>query len=133
MTAKATMDHPRRSQPGAVFGRRQGHKLSPRQGNLIDALLPRLALDLAAPPDLPGLFAPPAEAFRLEIGFGGGEHLVAEAERHPRIGFIGVEPFVNGMAKALSAIEAASSAMSGCISATPSTCWPGCRTPRWRA
>jgi tRNA (guanine-N7-)-methyltransferase len=106
MTAKATMDHPRRSQPGAVFGRRQGHKLSPRQGNLIDALLPRLALDLAAPPDLPGLFAPPAEAFRLEIGFGGGEHLVAEAERHPRVGFIGVEPFVNGMAKALSAIEA---------------------------
>ena len=42
---------------------------------------------------------------RLEIGFGGGEHLIAEAERHPRIGFIGIEPFVNGMAKALAAIE----------------------------
>ena len=84
MTAKATMDHPRRSKPGAVFGRRQGHKLSPRQGKLIATLLPRLALDLAAPPDLPGLFAPPAAGVRLEIGFGGGEHLVAQAERHPR-------------------------------------------------
>jgi tRNA (guanine-N7-)-methyltransferase len=42
---------------------------------------------------------------RLEIGFGGGEHLVAEAERSPRSGLIGVEPFVNGMAKALAAIS----------------------------
>ena len=42
----------------------------------------------------------------MEIGFGGGEHFVAEAERHPRTGFIGAEPFVNGMAKALTAIEA---------------------------
>jgi tRNA (guanine-N7-)-methyltransferase len=43
---------------------------------------------------------------RLEIGFGGGEHLVHEAESFPRTGFIGVEPFINGMAKALAAIEA---------------------------
>jgi tRNA (guanine-N7-)-methyltransferase len=43
---------------------------------------------------------------RLEIGFGGGEHFVAEAERHPQTGFIGAEPFVNGMAKTLTAIEA---------------------------
>jgi tRNA (guanine-N7-)-methyltransferase len=42
---------------------------------------------------------------RLEIGFGGGEHMIAQAEQHPRTGFIGVEPFVNGMAKALAAIE----------------------------
>jgi tRNA (guanine-N7-)-methyltransferase len=41
---------------------------------------------------------------RLEIGFGGAEHLIAEAARNPRTGFIGVEPFVNGMAKALAAI-----------------------------
>ena len=40
---------------------------------------------------------------RLEIGFGGGEHLLHEADRHPDIGFIGVEPFVNGMAKMLAA------------------------------
>ena len=42
---------------------------------------------------------------RLEIGFGGGEHLIAQALANPRTGFIGSEPFVNGMAKALAAIE----------------------------
>jgi tRNA (guanine-N7-)-methyltransferase len=41
---------------------------------------------------------------RLESGFGGGEHLVAEAERYPGTGFIGIEPFVNGMARILAAI-----------------------------
>jgi tRNA (guanine-N7-)-methyltransferase len=94
--------------PRAFFGRRKGHKLRPNQERLFETLLPRLALDLSAPapPDLRALFAPAAEAVRLEIGFGGGEHMVAEAERAPRIGFIGVEPFVNGMAKALAAIEA---------------------------
>jgi tRNA (guanine-N7-)-methyltransferase len=43
---------------------------------------------------------------RLEIGFGGGEHLIAQAECNPGSGFIGAEPFVNGMAKALAAIAA---------------------------
>ena len=47
----------------------------------------------------------PLDEIRLEIGFGGGEHMIAQAEQHPRAGFIGVEPFVNGMAKALAAIE----------------------------
>jgi tRNA (guanine-N7-)-methyltransferase len=42
----------------------------------------------------------------LEIGFGGGEHLIDAAKTHPNVGFIGCEPFVNGMAKALAAIEA---------------------------
>jgi tRNA (guanine-N7-)-methyltransferase len=100
-------DELRKRSGGAFFGRRQGHKLSPRQAALFDTLLPRLALDLALPAGDPRrLFVPGVEAVRLEIGFGGGEHLVAEAEREPRKGFIGVEPFVNGMAKALSAIEA---------------------------
>jgi len=40
---------------------------------------------------------------RLEIGFGGGEHLIAEAERQPANGFIGSEPFVNAVAKVLAA------------------------------
>jgi tRNA (guanine-N7-)-methyltransferase len=96
-----------RGRRGAFFGRRQGHKLRPRQAGLLETLLPRLALDLTAPPgDLSPLFFVAVDAVRLEIGFGGGEYLVAEAGQHPRTGFIGVEPFVNGMAKALSAIEA---------------------------
>jgi len=90
----------------AFFGRRKGHALRPRQAALLETLLPQLALDLEAPPptDLRALFHGVNEV-RLEIGFGGGEHMVAEAERHPRTGFIGSEPFVNGMAKALALIE----------------------------
>jgi tRNA (guanine-N7-)-methyltransferase len=90
----------------AFFGRRKGHPLRPRQAALFQTLLPRLALDLSAPapPDLRRLFDGVGEV-RLESGFGGGEHLLAEAERHPRTGFIGIEPFVNGMGKALAAID----------------------------
>ena len=58
------------------------------------------------PPDLSALFPGGAHEVRLEIGFGGGEHLLAQAESAPDIGFIGCEPFVNGMAKALAGIEA---------------------------
>jgi tRNA (guanine-N7-)-methyltransferase len=91
---------------GAFFGRRKGHALRPRQAALLDTLLPQLALDLShpAPADLRALFDG-VDDVRLESGFGGGEHLIAEAEHHPRTGFIGIEPFVNGMAKALAALE----------------------------
>ena len=53
----------------------------------------------------PRCFRVPVDDVRLEIGFGGAEHLIAQAQAHPRIGFIGCEPFVNGMAKALVAID----------------------------
>ena len=43
----------------------------------------------------------------LEIGFGGGEHLVAMAERYPEIGLIGCEPFINGVAMLLGKIRKA--------------------------
>jgi tRNA (guanine-N7-)-methyltransferase len=51
------------------------------------------------------LFPLPVNNVRLEIGFGGAEHLIAQAQANPDTGFIGCEPFVNGMAKALAAIE----------------------------
>jgi len=91
----------------AFFGRRKGHKLRPHQARLIETLLPRLAIDLGrpAPAALGTLFTTPVDAVQLEIGFGGGEYLIAQAQERPRTGFIGVEPFVNGMAKALAAIE----------------------------
>jgi tRNA (guanine-N7-)-methyltransferase len=90
------------------FGRRKGHRLRPGQARLLATLLPQLALDLGrpAPAPLQSLFSVPVDAVHLEIGFGGGEHLIREAQRHPRVGFIGCEPFVNGMAKALAAIDA---------------------------
>ena len=93
---------------GSFFGRRKGHKLRLHQTDLVENLLPRLVLDIAgpSPPDLAGLFDPPAGDVRLEIGFGGGEHLIAEARASPQTGFIGCEPYVNGMAKILTQIEA---------------------------
>jgi tRNA (guanine-N7-)-methyltransferase len=89
------------------FGRRIGHPLRARQAELFSSLLPRLALDLSAPApnDLASLFPTLVEGVRLEVGFGGAEHLIAQAQAHPRTGFIGCEPFVNGMAKALVAID----------------------------
>ena len=92
-------------QSRAVIGRRKGHRLRPGRAALLETLLPRLALDLSAHPKaLCGLFTDPVEEVRLEIGFGGGEHMIAQVKGNPHIGFIGVEPFVNGMAKALSEI-----------------------------
>jgi tRNA (guanine-N7-)-methyltransferase len=93
---------------GSFFGRRKGHKLRSHQADLIEHLLPRLSLDIGkpCPPDLADLFAPPADEIRLEIGFGGGEHLIAEARAFPNVGFLGCEPYVNGMAKILAQIEA---------------------------
>jgi tRNA (guanine-N7-)-methyltransferase len=92
---------------GALFGRRKGHRHRAQQASLLETLLPRLQLDLStpAPADLRTLF-PAAAAVHLEIGFGGGERLIGEAQANPTIGFIGCEPFINGMAKALAAIEA---------------------------
>jgi tRNA (guanine-N7-)-methyltransferase len=91
----------------AFFGRRKGHALKPRQAALFDTLLPRVALDLTkpAPPDLRALFGD-VEDVRLEIGFGGAEHLIAQAGNNPRSGFIGSDAFINGVAKALVAIDA---------------------------
>jgi tRNA (guanine-N7-)-methyltransferase len=93
---------------GSFFGRRKGHKLRAYQADLIETLLPRLALDISSPAPAPftDIFDRPLNDVRLEIGFGGGEHLVAEALAHPNIGFIGCEPYVNGMAKILTQIEA---------------------------
>jgi tRNA (guanine-N7-)-methyltransferase len=101
-------DHHIDRPPRAFFGRHKGHALKPRQAALFETLLPRLALDLdrPVPADLAALFPHATQAIRLEIGFGGGEHMIAEAERHAGTGFIGVEPFLNGMGKALAAIDA---------------------------
>ncbi|MBR0717202.1 tRNA (guanosine(46)-N7)-methyltransferase TrmB [Bradyrhizobium liaoningense] len=92
----------------AFFGRRKGHKLRQHQADLVENLLPHLALDISgeAPADVREIFDPAADELRLEIGFGGGEHLAAEAQHFPNTGFIGCEPYINGMAKVLAQIEA---------------------------
>jgi len=90
----------------AFFGRRRGKTIKPAQAEALDANLPHCRLDLTrpAPADLTSLFAAPVTEVRLEIGFGGGEHLLAGAHADPACGFIGVEPFVNGMARVMAAV-----------------------------
>ncbi|APG89755.1 tRNA (guanine(46)-N(7))-methyltransferase TrmB [Sinorhizobium americanum] len=92
----------------AFFGRRKGKPLRDRQAAQFETLLPLLRLDLKqpAPNDLSALFPAAVQRIRLEIGFGGGEHLIHRAAEDPSTGFLGVEPFVNSMAKLLRQIEA---------------------------
>jgi tRNA (guanine-N7-)-methyltransferase len=91
---------------GAFFGRRKGKKLRQGQADLVETLLPRLRLDPAAGlPNVAALFPGHPTQVWLEIGFGGGEHLVSRARAHRDVGIIGCEPFVNGMAKLLAVID----------------------------
>lgn len=84
------------------YGRIKSRTLKPRQATLMDTLLPRVALpDPKAGPIDPAALMPGARAVWLEIGFGGGEHLAAQAERHPDVLLIGCEPFLNGVGSAL--------------------------------
>jgi tRNA (guanine-N7-)-methyltransferase len=100
-----TIKHPSASiRPLRSFGRIKARALKPRQQDLVDALLPHLAVDVGAPLALRDMF-PAAERFVLEIGFGAGEHLAAQASAHPTWGLIGVEPFLNGMGSCLRHIE----------------------------
>ena len=78
--------------------------MSAHQQSLIQGLLPTISVPDGSI-DLPALF-PGAKDFALEVGFGGGEHLAAQAALHPDTGFIGCEPFANGVAKLLSAVDA---------------------------
>ncbi|MDO6965190.1 tRNA (guanosine(46)-N7)-methyltransferase TrmB [Rhizobium alvei] len=91
----------------AFFGRRKGKPLREQQSRLMQDGLETLRLDLAqpAPADLTSLYPVPATAMRLEIGFGGGEHLIHRATEQTGTGFIGVEPFVNSMAKLLAKVQ----------------------------
>jgi tRNA (guanine-N7-)-methyltransferase len=93
-------------EPRTFHGRRKGKTLRPLRAGLLETVLPRLTIDLSRPLEDPSrLFPRAVTQVWLEIGFGGGEHLVAEAERHRDVGFLGCEPFVNGVAKTLQAIS----------------------------
>lgn len=95
------------TRPLRSYGRRKGKRLSPRKERLVAELLPTLRPDLArpAPSDIGALFPVPVREVWLEIGFGSGEHLVWQAEHRPDAGIIGCEPFLNGVAALLGAIE----------------------------
>ncbi len=85
--------------PDRLYGRARGHKLRPRQEKLLEQTLPRLRVDLADP--LGGFGLRPS-ALWLEIGFGGGEHALAQISAFPGIGLIACEVFENGICSLLS-------------------------------
>jgi len=85
------------------YGRIKARPIKPRQADLLQSLLPRLTIP-DGPAD-PRVLAPDAEEAWLEIGFGGGEHMAAQAARHPHVVVLGAEPFLNGIASALRHID----------------------------
>lgn len=88
------------------FGRVMGRTLTPGQRELVETVLPRYAVDMQGEVAEPAmLFDFRPEKIWLEIGFGGGEHLVTQATNHPGIGIIGCEPFINGVVSLLRQIE----------------------------
>lgn len=99
--------HPQRTTE-AFFGRRKGKHLKANHITALEEVLPRLKLDLSQKiENVDSLWDRPFDTVRLEIGFGGGEHLLSRARSMPETAFIGIEPFVNSMAKLVRSVNVA--------------------------
>ena len=87
------------------YGRTKSRPIKPRQAALLETLLPRIAI----PPGRvdPAALMPGADEVWLEIGFGGGEHMAAQAALRPNVLVLGAEPFLNGVASAVRHIDEA--------------------------
>ena len=83
-----------------LYGRSKGHRLREGQAALVADMLPTVSVPDTGPLDARALFGRDLP-LELEIGFGGGEHLAAQAAARPDTGFIGCEPFLNGVVQAL--------------------------------
>lgn len=95
-------------QPRRFYGRRQTRPPKGERRGALESLLPRLEISLSARlSSLSPLFSEGSafRKFHLEIGFGNGEHLAGLMERHPEEGFIGAEPFINGMSAFLRSVR----------------------------
>lgn len=95
----ADVDRPRRQ----IWGRRHGPRLRPGRQQVLATGLPAIGFELPAEGRIEParLFDHPVHEVWVEIGFGSGEHLAAQAEANPGVGLIGVEPFINGVARLL--------------------------------
>ncbi|MEO5774261.1 MAG: tRNA (guanine(46)-N(7))-methyltransferase TrmB, partial [Sphingomicrobium sp.] len=87
-----------------LYGRSSSHKLRAGQQELIDNLLPQISVPAEGEVTAERLFGEP-RPLHFEIGFGSGEHLAYRADLLPNHGFIGCEPFLNGVATALTHIR----------------------------
>ena len=85
-----------------LYGRRRGRKLRTAQQVLLDDVVPRLEIaldDTQRPIDPETLFECPVREVWLEVGFGAGEHLLAQAAANRDVGLIGCEPYVTGVVR----------------------------------
>jgi tRNA (guanine-N7-)-methyltransferase len=91
-----------------IYGRRQGHRLRANRRRLLAERLPavRLRLPEAGRIDPASLYPDCRSRLWLEIGFGAGEHLAAQAAAHPEVGMLGCEPYLGGVARLLATAEA---------------------------
>jgi tRNA (guanine-N7-)-methyltransferase len=87
-----------------LYGRSSGHKLRKGQQELVDKLLPEIEVPANGEISARALFGDD-RPLHVEIGFGSGEHLADRADMLPDHGFIGAEPFLNGVAAALAHIR----------------------------
>lgn len=91
-----------------IYGRRQSHRIRPARKRLLEERLPDLQLHVpedGTPIPLGEVQSTTCSQHWLEVGFGGGEHLAAQAAANPDVLLIGCEPYVNGVARLLSLIE----------------------------
>ena len=88
--------------PDRLYGRARGHKLRPRQERLLEATLPRLTLTPEQAEAPLATFGANVRELWLEVGFGGGEHALAQIAAHPHAGLIACEVFENGICSLLS-------------------------------
>ena len=87
-----------------LYGRAKGKPLRIAQQGLVETLLPRIAMPSEGEITSDALFGD-ARPMHFEIGFGGGEHMAFRADLLPDHGFIGAEPFLNGVAQALTHVD----------------------------
>ncbi|WCT72442.1 tRNA (guanosine(46)-N7)-methyltransferase TrmB [Sphingomonas naphthae] len=87
-----------------LYGRRTGHKLRQGQASLVERLLPEIAVPEEGPIDARSLFGDD-RPLAVEIGFGRGEHMAGQAAMRPDMGFIGCEPFLDGVVGALTYVD----------------------------
>jgi tRNA (guanine-N7-)-methyltransferase len=87
-----------------LYGRSSGHKLRKGQAELVETLLPAISVPSDGEITSHRLFGDD-RPLHFEIGFGAGEHLAYRADLLPDHGFIGCEPFLNGVATALGHIR----------------------------
>ena len=88
-----------------VYGRKHGHAPSAARRAVMDRLVPAITFAAGAAPHPAGAFGTPVEQVWLEVGFGGGEHALAQLQAHPGIGLIGCEVFQEGVATLIGRLD----------------------------